>query len=230
MSSIAENLERIRVRINSACTRVNRKPEEINLVAVTKTVDIERIKEGIAHGIKIIGENRVQEAKEKYPAIGNSIEWHMVGHLQTNKVKTALEIFSLIQSVDTIHLAEEIQKRASALNKIIPVLIEVNTSGEETKYGLNPEELSSAITSIQAMSNISIQGFMTIGPGLAIENPEASRKSFQLLYELKNKKETEFKVKLPYLSMGMSSDFEIAIEEGSNMIRVGTAIFGERIR
>jgi pyridoxal phosphate enzyme (YggS family) len=229
MSVIANNLERIKERIKSACARSNRKPEEINLVAVTKTVDIERIKEGITNGIKIIGENRVQEAKEKYLAIGNSVEWHMVGHLQTNKVKTALEIFSLIQSVDTIHLAEEIQKRTSALNKIIPILIEVNTSGEETKYGLNPEDLSSTITSIQTMSNISIQGLMTIGPGLAIENPEASRKSFQLLYELKNKVETEFKIKLPCLSMGMSTDFEIAIEEGSNMIRIGTAIFGERV-
>jgi pyridoxal phosphate enzyme (YggS family) len=229
MSVIANNLERIKERIKSACARSNRKPEEINLVAVTKTVDIERIKEGITNGIKIIGENRVQDAKEKYSTIGDSVEWHMVGHLQTNKVKTALEIFSLIQSVDTIRLAEEIQKRASALNKKIPVLIEVNTSGEETKYGLNPEDLSSTITSIQTMSNISIQGLMTIGPGLAIENPEASRKSFQLLYELKNKVETEFKIKLPCLSMGMSTDFEVAIEEGSNMIRIGTAIFGERV-
>jgi PLP dependent protein len=228
MSSIAENLARIKERINSVCAKVNRKPEEINLVAVTKTVDTERIKEGIANGIKIIGENRVQEAKEKYPAIGNSVEWHMVGHLQTNKVKTALEVFSLIQSVDTIHLAEEIQKRASAINRIVPILIEVNTSGEETKYGLNPEELFSVITSIQAMPNLSIQGLMTIGPGLAIENPEASCKSFQMLFELRNKVEGEFKLKLPYLSMGMSSDFEIAIEEGSNMIRIGTAIFGER--
>jgi pyridoxal phosphate enzyme (YggS family) len=228
MSSIAENLAWIKERINSACARANRKPEEINLVAVTKTVDTERIKEGIANGIKIIGENRVQEAKEKYPAIGNSVEWHMVGHLQTNKVKTALEVFSLIQSIDTIHLAEEIQKRALAISRIVPILIEVNTSGEETKYGLNPEELLSVITSIQAMPNLSIKGLMTIGPGLAIENPEASRESFQMLYELKNKVESEFKLKLPYLSMGMSSDFEIAIEEGSNMIRIGTAIFGKR--
>lgn len=228
MSLIAENLARIKERINSVCAKVNRKPEDINLVAVTKTVDTERIKESIANGIKIIGENRVQEAKEKYPAIGNSVEWHMVGHLQTNKVKTALEVFSLIQSVDTIHLAEEIQKRALAISRIVPILIEVNTSGEETKYGLNPDELSSVISSIQTMPNLSIKGLMTIGPGLAIENPEASRKSFQMLYELKNRVETEFKLKLPYLSMGMSSDFEIAIEEGANMIRIGTAIFGER--
>jgi PLP dependent protein len=228
MSSISENLARIKERINSACAKVNRKPEDVNLVAVTKTVDTERIKEGIAKGIKIIGENRVQEAKEKFPAIGNSVDWHMVGHLQTNKVKTALEVFSLIQSVDTIHLAEEIQKRASAISRIVPILIEVNTSGEETKFGLNPKELFSVITSIQAMPNLSIQGLMTIGPGLAVENPEASRKSFQMLFELRNKVEGEFKLKLPFLSMGMSSDFEIAIEEGSNMIRIGTAIFGKR--
>lgn len=228
MSSIVENLARIGERINSACARVNRKPEEISLVAVTKNVGVERIKEGIANGIKIIGENRVQEAKEKYPAIGNIVQWHMVGHLQTNKVKPALEIFSMIQSVDSVHLAQEIQKRASALNKKISVLIEVNTSGEETKYGINPEELISVINTIQAMPNLWIEGLMTIGPGLAIENPEASRKSFQMLYELKNKVEAEFSIKVSYLSMGMSSDFEIAIEEGSNMIRIGTAIFGKR--
>jgi len=228
MSSIVENLARIGERINSACARVNRKPEEISLVAVTKNVSVEQIKEGIANGIKIIGENRVQEAKEKYPAIGNIVQWHMVGHLQTNKVKPALEIFSMIQSVDSVHLAQEIQKRASALNKKISVLIEVNTSGEETKYGINPEELISVINTIQAMPNLWIEGLMTIGPGLAIENPEASRKSFQMLYESKNKVEAEFSTKLPYFSMGMSSDFEIAIEEGSNMIRIGTAIFGKR--
>ncbi|MFB0510121.1 MAG: YggS family pyridoxal phosphate-dependent enzyme [bacterium] len=228
MSSIVENLARIGERINSACARVNRKPEEISLVAVTKNVGVERIKEGIANGIKIIGENRVQEAKEKYPAIGSIVQWHMVGHLQTNKVKPALEIFSMIQSVDSVHLAQEIQKRASALNKKISVLIEVNTSGEETKYGINPEELISVINTIQAMPNLWIEGLMTIGPGLAIENPEASRKSFQMLYELKNKVEAEFSIKVSYLSMGMSSDFEIAIEEGSNMIRIGTAIFGKR--
>ena len=228
MSSIVENLARIGERINSACARVNRKPEEISLVAVTKNVGVEQIKEGIANGIKIIGENRVQEAKEKYPAIGNIVQWHMVGHLQTNKVKPALEIFSMIQSVDSVHLAQEIQKRASALNKKISVLIEVNTSGEETKYGINPEELISVINTIQAMPNLWIEGLMTIGPGLAIENPEASRKSFQMLYESKNKVEAEFSIKVSYLSMGMSSDFEIAIEEGSNMIRIGTAIFGKR--
>jgi hypothetical protein len=230
MISIAENLVRIRDRINSACARVNRKTEEIALIAVTKNVDVERIREGIANGIKVIGENRVQEAKEKYAAISNIVQWHMVGHLQTNKVKSALEIFSVIQSVDSIHLAQEIQKRALTLNRKIPIFLEVNTSGEQTKYGFNPDELFSAIGTIKSMSNLSIDGLMTIGPGLAIENPEASRRSFRLLFELKTIAEAEFKIQLPYLSMGMSSDFEIAIEEGSNMIRIGTAIFGERTR
>lgn len=230
MSTIGENLRAITERINQTSFRVNRKPEEIALVAVTKNVSVEKIKEAIACGIKIIGENRVQEAKEKYPIIGKGVEWHMLGHLQTNKVKPALEIFSLIQSVDSIHLAEAIQKRASMLARKIPILLEVNTSGEPTKYGFDPKVVLEAIESIQKMSNLSIEGLMTIGPGLAVENPEASRKSFQLLYELKNKVETEFKMKLRYLSMGMSSDFEIAIEEGSNMIRIGTAIFGERIK
>uniref|UniRef100_A0A7C6EAK9 Pyridoxal phosphate homeostasis protein n=1 Tax=candidate division WOR-3 bacterium TaxID=2052148 RepID=A0A7C6EAK9_UNCW3 len=228
MSVITENLKKIEERINSVCIRVNRKPEEIALVAVTKNVSAERIKEAIACGIKIIGENRVQEAKEKYPIIGKSVEWHMVGHLQTNKVKSALEIFSLIQSVDSIHLAEAIQKRAQMLKLKIPILLEVNTSGEPTKYGFDPSQVLKAIESMQTMENLSIEGLMTIGPGLAVENPEASRRSFQMLQQLKNKIEIEFKIKLRYLSMGMSSDFEIAIEEGSNMIRIGTAIFGER--
>ncbi|MEO0115184.1 MAG: YggS family pyridoxal phosphate-dependent enzyme [candidate division WOR-3 bacterium] len=228
MGEIAENLNKVWERINSICARINRKPEEIQLVAVTKNVSVEKIKEGIRAGIKIIGENRVQEARAKYPAIGNIIEWHLVGHLQTNKVKPALEIFSLIQSVDSIHLAEAIQKRAWAMNRTVPILIEVNTSGEPTKYGVKPDELFTVVDAIRTMPNLAIKGLMTIGPGLAIENPEASRQSFRRLYELKNKVETELKIKLSYLSMGMSSDFEIAIEEGSNMLRIGTAIFGQR--
>jgi len=139
-----------------------------------------------------------------------------------------LEVFSLIQSIDSIHLAQEIQKRAAALNKKVPILLEVNTSEEPTKYGFARDKTFPAIATIQSMPNLSIKGLMTIGPGLAVENPEASRRCFRLLYELKTIAEAEFKIQLPNLSMGMSSDFEIAIEEGSNMIRIGTAIFGER--
>jgi hypothetical protein len=225
---IKQNLQTLKTRIGDACAKVGRSPSEITLIAVTKTVPVDIIGLGIEAGITVIGENRVQEAQEKFPIIGNKVQWHLVGHLQTNKVKKVLEIFSMIQSVDSLHLAAEIEKRANSLNKVIPVLIEVNTSQEETKFGVNPNELMRLINDMLPLSHLKISGLMTIGPGLAIEDKEKSRPCFQLLYELKHRAETEFGISLPYLSMGMSSDFEVGIEEGSNMIRVGTAIFGER--
>jgi len=255
--SIKSNLEKLYTRIDNSCTKAGRSLKEILLVAVTKTVSVENIFAGIDAGIKVIGENRVQEALEKYSVIGNKarpapfdkessdrqnilkpnitdldkrrrVEWHLVGHLQTNKVKKALEIFTMIQSLDSLHLAREIEKKATIINKTIPVLIEVNTSQEETKFGIQSSQLFDLIKDMLNLPHLKISGLMTIGPGLAIENKEKSRPCFRLLYELRHKAETEFGIKLPFLSMGMSSDFEVAIEEGSNMIRVGTAIFGSR--
>lgn len=235
-SVILENLRNLRSRIELACTKSRRQISDVILVAVTKNVPKELIEMAIdiskedsnAIPINIIGENRVQEALEKYPQIQRQVEWHLIGHLQTNKVKKALEIFSMIQSLDSLHLAQEIEKRACSISKVVPVLIEVNTSQEPSKFGVQPEELFILINQILSLKHLNILGLMTLGPGLAVEDKEKSRPCFRLLYELKQKVEQEFKIKLPYLSMGMSSDFEVGIEEGSNMIRIGTAIFGPR--
>jgi len=229
-AGIEQNIHELKARIRDSCTKAARSIDEITLVAVTKTVPIERIQAAVSAGINIIGENRVQEALEKYPVIGNQVQWHLIGHLQTNKVKKAIEIFSMIQSIDSLHLAAEVEKRADIQGKEIQVLIEVNTSGEETKFGAKPTDLITLINSILPFNHLKIAGLMTIGPGLAVEDKEKSRPCFRMLYELRHKAETELGIRLPYLSMGMSSDFEVGIEEGSNMIRVGTAIFGERIK
>jgi len=222
---IRENINRLKERIEKAANRVNRNPDEITLVAVTKTVPPDIILQAIDCGIKIIGENRVQEAKEKFNIIGNRVQWHMVGHLQTNKVKDALKIFSLIHSLDSIKLAEEIEKRAT---NTAECLIEVNTSGEPTKFGIKPEDLFKFYEDLKNFKKIKVLGLMTIGPGWAITDPEASRSSFKLLHDLRDELAQAFDQDFPILSMGMTSDFEIAIEEGSNMIRIGTAIFGPR--
>lgn len=222
---IKKNIARLKERIENAASRANRNPEEITLVAVTKTVPPEIIQQAIDCGIGIIGENRVQEAKEKFSIIGNRVKWHMVGHLQTNKVKDALKLFSLIHSLDSLKLAEEIEKRAV---KPFDCLIEVNTSKEPTKFGIRPEELFKFYESLKNFKKINVLGLMTIGPGWAITDPEASRPSFRLLRDLRDELAQAFDCQFPILSMGMTSDFEVAIEEGSNMIRIGTAIFGPR--
>lgn len=223
--SIRDNIIRLNQKIEDAAKRAGRSVDEIAIVVVTKTVATEKIEEAIACGIKIIGENRVQEAKDKFPIIGNRVQWHMVGHLQTNKVKDALKIFSLIHSLDSIRLAEEIEKRAEKPNDC---LIEVNTSKEKTKFGINPEVLFDFYESLKDFKKINILGLMTIGPGWATTDPEASRPCFRFLRDLRDELTQKFDSPLPILSMGMTSDFEVAIEEGSNMIRVGTAIFGPR--
>ena len=222
---IKENLEKLRAQIEKAAARVGRCADEITLVAVAKTFNPEKIQEAIDAGVKIIGENRVQEAEEKFAIIGNSAQWHMVGHLQTNKVKDALHIFSLIHSLDSIKLCQEIEKRAE-----VPVdcLIEVNTSKEPSKFGLAPNELSRFFEKVLEFKKINVLGLMTIGPGWAVEDPEASRLCFRVLHDLRDGLAGEFDMPLPILSMGMTSDFEVAIEEGSSMIRIGSAIFGKR--
>jgi pyridoxal phosphate enzyme (YggS family) len=227
---IKQNLTDLQTRIGRSCSKTGRSTDEIVLVAVTKTISIERIEAAIDVGITTIGENRVQEAIEKYQAIGDKVEWHLIGHLQTNKVKKAIEMFAVIQSIDSLYLAADIEKRANAQGKEIQVLIEVNTSGEVTKFGIKPGDLFMLIKDMLPLSHLNISGLMTIGPGLAVEDKEKSRPCFRMLYDLRQKAEAEFGIKLPYLSMGMSSDFEVGIEEGSNMIRVGTAIFGPRTK
>lgn len=226
MKTIKNNLEIINEKIKKAALRANRNPEEIKLVAVTKTATIEQIKEAISAGVKIIGENKVQEAKEKYQILSTKIEWHLVGHLQTNKVKYAIEIFDCIHSVDSIKLAEEIDKRSLQFGKTTNVLIEVNVSGEETKYGIKPEEVEYFLKEIFEFSRIRVRGLMTIAP--IAEDKEEVRPYFRKLRELsKEIKNKNLKnVKMDYLSMGMTGDFEVAIEEGANMVRIGRGIFG----
>lgn len=223
--SIEQNVAQLKKKIDAAATKVDRNPDEITIVAVAKTIPVPQIEEAIACGIRIIGENRVKEAKGKYSAIGDRVDWHMVGHLQTNKVKDALKIFSLIHSLDSVRLAQEINNRAT---EQIDCLIEVNTSKELSKFGLSPHKLFDFYESIKSMGNLNILGLMTIGPGWAIQDPEASRPCFRLLHDLRDELSQEFDRPFPLLSMGMTSDYEVAIEEGSNVVRIGTAIFGPR--
>lgn len=225
MNNIAANIKNVLQRMKLAAERVNRKPEEIKLVAVTKTVDIPRIREAISAGIIIIGENRVQEAREKFKEIGRAVQWHLIGHLQTNKVKYVLDIFNLIHSIDSPSLAEEIQRRAETRGIRMNVLIEVNLSGEKTKFGILPEAVSGLVKSICRLKNINIQGLMTMPP--FSESPEDSRPYFSMLRMIRDSIQKEG-IMINDLSMGMSNDFEVAIEEGATMVRIGTAIFGER--
>lgn len=225
MNNIAANIKNILQRMKLAAERVNRKPEEIKLVAVTKTVDIPRIREAISAGIIIIGENRVQEAREKFKEIGRAVQWHLIGHLQTNKVKYVLDIFNLIHSIDSPSLAEEIQRRAETRGIRMNVLIEVNLSGEKTKFGILPEAVSGLVKSICRLKNINIRGLMTMPP--FSESPEDSRPYFSMLRMIRDSIQKEG-IMINDLSMGMSNDFEVAIEEGATMVRIGTAIFGER--
>lgn len=225
MSNIAANTKDISHRMKLAAERAGRKEESVKLVAVTKTVDVSRIKEAIESGIKIIGENRVQEAREKFEKIGREVEWHLIGHLQTNKVKYIFDIFSLIHSVDSLPLSEEIQRRGENKGLKTDILIEVNLSGEKTKFGVLPEKAIGLIKDISRFKNINIKGLMTIPP--FSESPEDSRKYFKMLRMLRNDVQKEG-IEMKELSMGMSNDFEVAIEEGSTMVRIGTAIFGKR--
>lgn len=225
---LKENLENIKKRIADAALRTGRKPEDIGLVAVTKTVDVERIKKIIEYGVENIGENRVQELCDKYGSIGNQCKWHLIGHLQTNKVKYIIDKVSLIHSLDSIELAREIQKRAHNANRIINVLVQVNVSGEESKYGLAVEQVENFIREISTFENIRVKGLMTIAP--YVENPEDTRPVFRGLKKIFidiSKKNID-NIDMEYLSMGMSNDFEVAIEEGANLVRIGTALFGKR--
>ena len=224
--SIRENLERIKEKIRMKSELVGRDPQEITLVAVTKTVEADRIEEAIAAGVNIIGESRIQEAKEKYRKVESRIIWHLVGHLQRNKAKDAVKIFDLIHSVDSAELAKEIDKQAKKIGKIQKILVEANVSGEESKYGLNPEGVSAFLQEVNGLPNIKVEGLMTMTP--FYENPENCRPCFRKLRELieEVKAKNIKNVEMTCLSIGMSNDFEVAIEEGSNMVRIGRAIFG----
>lgn len=228
---IRQNLVRIKERIQQSCAKVRRYPQEITLVAVTKGRGSEQLQELVQAGIYDIGENKVQEALTKYiyrQAISlslTSIRWHMLGHLQTNKVKDAVRIFDLIQSVDSLRLAGEINKQAAKINKIQDVLVEVNISAKQSKFGIRTDEALGLVARMDGLRNIRIKGLMGIAP--SIDNPESARPYFRMLKELfvqinKSKIKNH---KLQILSMGMSDDFEVAITEGATMIRLGRAVF-----
>lgn len=215
-------------RMASAAMRAGRDPSSVRLVVVTKTVDRGRITQAVAAGAVILGENRVQEAKEKIEALGKIASWHLIGHLQTNKAKYAVRLFDLIHSVDNLELAAEIDRQAAKIGKVQNILIEVNIAGEASKAGMAVKGAPALVREAARLKNISIQGLMTMPP--YSENPEDSRPYFTVLRELAETIATGNipNVAMQELSMGMSGDFEVAIEEGATLVRVGTAIFGER--
>ncbi len=229
VEGIKDRLQIVLERISRACERAGRSPSEVKLVAVSKTFPPEAIREVVSAGVHSIGENRVQEAFSKYEALKDlDIEWHMVGYLQRNKVKKALRIFDFIQSLDRIALAKEIEKEAQKAGiEKVKVLVEVNVSGEPTKHGVEPDGLMNFLDQLREFKHIDVKGLMTIGP--LTEDKGRIRSAFQKMRELYEKAKKLFsEYDFTYLSMGMTDDFEIAIEEGSNMVRIGRAIFGAR--
>lgn len=227
MSIIKDNFADVTERIEKAALRANRKPEEIKLITVTKTIDEERIKEAIAAGAYALGENRVQEAVEKYDCLKDG-ELHIIGHLQKNKVKYIIDKAELIHSVESIELVKEIDKRAKAIDKIQRILIEVNVSGEESKFGIKPEEVSAFVKEAAGYKNVRVEGLMTVAPYGAEECELRNIFSSLKKISLDIQAEKIDTVNMKELSMGMTEDFEIAIEEGATMVRVGTGIFGKR--
>lgn len=226
--AIADNLRTVTDRIASAAKRAGRDPSSVRLIVVTKTVDVESIRHAVAAGALVLGENRVQEAREKIEKLGNRARWHLIGHLQTNKAKYAVKLFDLIHSVDNLELARELDKQAAKTGKVQDVLIEVSIAGEAAKAGVAIQDVTTLVREAAKLKNISIKGLMTMPP--YSENPEDSRPFFRKLRELAETimKEDIPGVSMKELSMGMSGDFEVAVEEGATMVRVGTAIFGER--
>ena len=225
---LKEQLKEVERRIQAACDRAGRKREEVTLIAVSKTKPVSMIEETYQLGIHVYGENKVQELTEKYEILPKDIEWHMIGHLQTNKVKYIVDKVALIHSVDSLRLAETIENEAAKHNVTVPILIEVNVAQEESKFGLKTEEVLSLVESVAALPHINIKGLMTIAP--YVEDPEENRGIFRQLKKLsvdiaaKNINNVNMSV----LSMGMTGDYQVAVQEGATMVRVGTGIFGER--
>jgi PLP dependent protein len=228
MASIADNLECVRAQIAQAAARAGRAVEDVELVAISKTHEAAKVREAIEAGQTLFGESRVQEARVKIPELPSNLRWHFVGHLQRNKIRHALPLFELIHSVDSLALAQDIN-RISEEDGLHPrILLEVNVAGEGSKFGFKPEQLRAEIESLLALPRLSILGLMTIPP--LADEAKASRKYFVQLRELRDRLQMEFHVDLAQLSMGMTQDFAVAVEEGATLVRVGTAIFGERSR
>jgi pyridoxal phosphate enzyme (YggS family) len=226
MEHLAANLQRIRERIADACQRSGRDPASVQLLAVSKTQPVDVIRSAADLGLTVFGENRVQEAKIKISLSPSRLQWRMIGHLQSNKCRDAVRLFSMIESVDSLDLAAEINKCCDKSAKTMPILLEVNVAGESSKYGYAPDLLLAEFEKINALPKIEIHGLMTVAPWTP--TPEKVRPVFRRLRELKESCEKVLGAPLPHLSMGMSGDFEVAIEEGATIIRLGSALFGER--
>lgn len=226
---ITENLQEIEKNILAACEKSGRKREEVTLIAVSKTKPVSMLEEVYSTGIRDFGENKVQELCDKYEVLPKDIRWHMIGHLQTNKVKYLMDNVCLIHSVDSLKLANEIEKQAAKSDKIVDVLIEVNIAQEESKYGISKEETLALVIQAAKLPHLRIRGLMTIAP--YVENPEKNRIYFRQIKQLSVDIDNQNidNVTMNILSMGMSGDYTVAIEEGATMVRVGTGIFGERI-
>jgi PLP dependent protein len=224
--SLAENLDSIQQRIRAACHRAGRDPASVTLLAVTKGQPPEVVAEAARLGLAFFGENKIQEARAKIPLCPGKVRWHFIGHLQTNKCRDAVELFTTIQSVDSLHVAQEISKRADQAGKTMPILLEVNLAGEASKFGYHPDKLAAELNQINALPRLEIHGLMTVPPWTA--NAEHVRPVFRQLRELAEHAGQALGAPLPQLSMGMSGDFEVAIEEGATIVRIGTALFGPR--
>ncbi len=222
---IKDNIAYVKKRIKDVCKKVGRDPQEIVLMGVTKMVAPNYINEAIDEGIEVIGENRVQEARDKFDKVKKGVKWHMIGPLQVNKVKYAVHIFDMIESLESIKLADEIEKRAASLGRPMEVLVEVKTSFEEAKHGISPLDLISFLEKLSKYKYVKVKGLMTMAP--LFDNPELTRPYFRKAKELfdKVRKMNIQNIEMDILSMGMSGDFEIAIEEGSTLVRIGRAIF-----
>ena len=228
MSELHENLARIRGRIERACERSGRQPDSVRLMAVSKNQPPSRVAEAAAEGLTLFGENRIQEAKVKIPQCSGRLEWHFIGHLQSNKARDAVSLFRVVQGVHSLALAEELQKQAAKQARSLPILLEVNVAGESSKFGWHPDRLLAEFLQLNALSRLEVHGLMTIAP-YAVD-PERVRPVFRRLRELRDRCADLLGAPLPVLSMGMSGDLEVAIEEGATLVRVGTALFGERPR
>ncbi|MBM3875313.1 MAG: YggS family pyridoxal phosphate-dependent enzyme [Verrucomicrobia bacterium] len=225
---LAGNLASIRARIASACERAGRDPAAVQLVAVSKGQPPAVVHEAAALGLAIFGENRVQEAKAKIPQCPGRLRWHMIGHLQSNKARDAVDLFEMIHSVDSLGLAEELNRRADAAARRLPILLEVNIAAEAGKHGLTPDAALANLDAINALPRLEVHGLMTMAPW----TPDAGkvRRVFRRLREMRIECEQRLGAPLPHLSMGMTSDFEVAVEEGATLVRIGTALFGARAR
>jgi pyridoxal phosphate enzyme (YggS family) len=223
---LADNLASIQKRMAAACARAGREPASVALLAISKGMPPERVQAAAACGLTHFGENKVQEARAKIPLCPERLHWHFIGHLQSNKCRDAVQLFEMVQSVDSLALAQELDKWADKQVKSMPILLEINPAGEATKFGFAPAQVLAELEAINALHRLEIQGLMMIAPWTP--DPEKARPLFRKLRELKAQCEAKLGAPLPHLSMGMSGDFEVAIEEGATLVRIGTSLFGPR--